>query len=83
MQPSVFSFVRLVDFVLLELTLLSSFAVSSMPTYIQQTFIQIRMNNIFISPLEAPDNALIEADKPPLIPFFFMADKIMPLGHGN
>lgn len=26
--------------------------------------------NIFINPLEAPDNALIEADKPFLIPFF-------------
>lgn len=45
------------------------------------------MNNIFISPLDTPDNALIDADihprPPPPAPLPPMADKIMPLAHGN
>lgn len=68
-----FSFSSLNDFVLLEcLThfLFSALLPSSKRTHRQQPYIQMRMNNIFISPLEAPDNALIEAEKPLLIPFF-------------
>ena len=43
----------------------------------------MRKNNIFINPLAAPDNALIEADKSTLIPTFFMTDTIMSFAHGN
>lgn len=77
-KGSRFAFVcqALSDFVLLECFDLTLFffgcsAVLPSSQWTQQPFIQMRMNNIFLSPLEAPDNALIEADKPLLIQFFF------------